>query len=209
MLGKSKSRSEDRDQTSQQIVLSLDSLSYRTGSGTSHPVVKERALLSCRKANRQSLTIAIPSLLVNTLISRCSAGLQFTLRLCRRARHPAFLECGGSTPLSGLCGVITSRDARSALFALRTRLRSASQRGIRCFIFPYRRSLSFRARGPGPGARHNKGRDASVCVRVTPSKARGGACRVPKSRNPSASHGVIEPALLGLNAVCEGSAAMK
>src|SRR5712692_6629249 len=80
MLGKSKSRSEDRDQTSQQIVLSLDSLSYRTGSGTSHPVVKERALLSCRKANRQSLTIAIPSLLVNSLIPRCSAGLQFTLR---------------------------------------------------------------------------------------------------------------------------------
>src|SRR5712691_7503858 len=71
MLGKSKSRSEDRDQTSQQIVLSLDSLSYRTGSGTSHPVVKERALLSCRKANRQSLTIRIPSLLVNTLISDC------------------------------------------------------------------------------------------------------------------------------------------
>ena len=68
MLGKSKSRSEDRDPTSQQIVLSLDSLSDRTGSGTSHPVVKERALLSCRKANRQSLTIAIPLLLVNTLI---------------------------------------------------------------------------------------------------------------------------------------------
>src|SRR6266852_6259620 len=98
MLGKSKSRSEDRDQTSQQIVLSLDSLSYRTGSGTSHPVVKERALLSCRKANRQSLTIAVPLPLVNTLIPRCcSAGLQFTLRLCRRAWHPAFLECGGST----------------------------------------------------------------------------------------------------------------
>src|SRR5712691_4432238 len=73
MLGKSKSRSEDRDQTSQQIVLSLDSLSYRTGSGTSHPVVKERALLSCRKANRQSLTIRIPSLLVNTRISDRSA----------------------------------------------------------------------------------------------------------------------------------------
>src|SRR6266568_6802999 len=71
MLGKSKSRSEDRDATSQQIVLSLDSLSYRTGSGTSHPVVKERALLSCRKANRQSLTIRIPLLLVNTLISDC------------------------------------------------------------------------------------------------------------------------------------------
>src|SRR5260370_28687859 len=71
MLGKSKSRSEDRDPTSQQIVLSLDSLSYRTGSGTSHPVVKERALLSCRKANRQSLTIRIPSLLVNSLISDC------------------------------------------------------------------------------------------------------------------------------------------
>jgi len=143
MLGKSKSRSEDRDQTSQQIVLSLDSLSYRTGSGTSHPVVKERALLSCRKANRQSLTIRIPSLLVNTLISRCSAGLQFTLRLCRRARHPAFLECGGSTPLSQipipsegippcpprlcvhlLLGVIPSGDARSA-----------SQRGICCFIY--------------------------------------------------------------------------
>src|SRR5713226_9292786 len=76
MLGKSKSRSEDRDQTPQQIVLSLDSLSYRTGSGTSHPVVKERALLSCRKANRQSLTIAVPPLLVNTLIAPCSAGLQ-------------------------------------------------------------------------------------------------------------------------------------
>src|SRR5713226_9433650 len=76
MLGKSKSRSEDRDQTSQQIVLSLDSLSYRTGSGTSHPVVKERALLSCRKANGQSLTIAVPLPLVNSLIPRCSAGLQ-------------------------------------------------------------------------------------------------------------------------------------
>src|SRR5712692_10069278 len=76
MLGKSKSRSEDRDQTPQQIVLSLDSLSYRTGSGTSHPVVKERALLSCRKANRQSQTLTASELLVNTLISRCSAGLQ-------------------------------------------------------------------------------------------------------------------------------------
>ncbi len=110
MLGKSKSRSEDRDQTSQQIVLSLDSLSYRTGSGTSHPVVKERALLSCRKANRQSLTIAIPLLLVNTLISDC----------------------------------VVAR-------------------------------VSFRARGPGPGARHNKGRDASVCVRQghVASRSRG------------------------------------
>src|SRR6266849_390545 len=76
MLGKSKSRSEDRDQTSQQIVLSLDSLSYRTGSGTSHPVVKERALLSCRKANRQSQTLTASELLVNPLISPCSAGLQ-------------------------------------------------------------------------------------------------------------------------------------
>ena len=108
MLGKSKSRSEDWDQTSQQIVLSLDSLSYRTGSGTSHPVVKERALLSCRKANRQSPTIRIPSLLVNTLISRCSAGLQPGILL---------FECGGSTPLSHLCAVIPSEDARSALCA--------------------------------------------------------------------------------------------
>src|SRR5712692_3924991 len=162
MLGKSKSRSEDRDPTPQQIVLSLDSLSYRTGSGTSHPVVKERALLSCRKANRQSQTLTASELLVNPLISRCSAGLQFTLRLCRRARHPAFLECGGPTPLSHLCAVIPSGDARSALFALRTRLRSASQRGIRCFTFPYRRSLSFRAQG----------RDASACVRVTRAKRR-------------------------------------
>src|SRR5260370_11542657 len=131
MLGKSKSRSEDRDQTSQQIVLSLDSLSYRTGSGTSHPVVKERALLSCRKAYRQSLTIRIPSLLVNTLISLYSAGLQFTLRLCRRARHPAFLQCGGSTPLSHLCAVIPSEDARLRRAKARG---SASQRGICCSI---------------------------------------------------------------------------
>src|SRR6266852_4421224 len=84
MLGKSKSRSEDRDQTSQQIVLSLDSLSYRTGSGTSHPVVKERALLSCRKANRQSLTIAIPLSLVNTRISHCG--------VIEPASHPASTE---------------------------------------------------------------------------------------------------------------------
>src|SRR5260370_3002669 len=93
MLGKSKSRSEDWDQTSQQIVLSLDSLSYRTGSGTSHPVVKERALLSCRKANRQSPTIRTPSLLVNTLISRCSAALQPGILL---------FDSVGPTPLSPL-----------------------------------------------------------------------------------------------------------
>jgi len=48
------------------------------------------------------------------------------------------------------------------------------------------------------------------CLRARyPSKARGGARRVPKSRNPSDSHGVIEPALLALNAVREGTAAAK
>src|SRR5947209_18513952 len=101
MLGKSKSRSEDRDPTSQQILLSLDSLSYRTGSGTSHPVVKERALLSCRKANRQSPTIAIPLLLVNTLISRCSA------EALPKGPASCFLECGG-----GLRAIGARRETR-------------------------------------------------------------------------------------------------
>src|SRR5260370_3407952 len=106
MLGKSESRSEDRDQTSQQIVLSLDSLSYRTGSGTSHPVVKERALLSCRKAYRQSLTIAIQLLLVNSLISGCSA------------MEPALSAAEGAcVPVLGLSFRAERRDA----FAFRGR----------------------------------------------------------------------------------------
>jgi hypothetical protein len=50
---------------SKQIVLSLDALSYRTGSGTPHPVVKERAPLSGRKANRQSESIAGVPIAVN------------------------------------------------------------------------------------------------------------------------------------------------
>ena len=50
------------------------------------------------------------------------------------------------------------------------------------------RFLSFRARGPGPGARHNKGRYGFVCVREANVASR--------SR---------EPVLFTLNAVCEGS----
>jgi len=61
-----------RDQTFRTNLLSLGSLfipssrrsenqgSYRTGSGMYHPIVKEQAPLSCRKAYRQSESIATP-----------------------------------------------------------------------------------------------------------------------------------------------------
>jgi len=57
-----------------------------------------------------------------------------------------------------------------------------------------RTPLSFRARGPGPGARHNKVRDGGSSSRSLRER------RVPKSRNPSSicrRFRVMEPALSG------------
>ena len=75
-----------RDQTFRTNLLSLGSLfipasrrsenqgSYRTGSGMYHPIVKEQAPLSCRKAYRQSESIATPCSTVKRSARRFSTS---------------------------------------------------------------------------------------------------------------------------------------